>query len=64
MLRATKGGENAQIEFFDILGRMKSIDLKQNNTSYIISVKDPLEKGIYLLVIKIGGKTITKKLVF
>ena len=63
-LSGISGGEKAQIEFFDILGRMKSIDLKQNNTSYTISVKNPLEKGIYLLLIKIGGKTITKKLVF
>ncbi len=63
-LSGISGGEDAQIEFINVLGRMTSIDIKQINSSYNISVKDAMAKGIYFLLVKIHGKTISKKLIF
>jgi alpha-L-fucosidase 2 len=55
---------DCDIQLFDILGRPKSLEIKQKNSLCELEIKDKLQSGIYFLVIKAGEETVTKKLIF
>jgi hypothetical protein len=54
---------NCNFKLFDTLGQSRSMEVKQTGELSELTIKSPIQNGVYFLVLKTDGKTFTKKLV-